>query len=201
METLQNGISCGKSVCRSLHPFPIKMWTTIFNSLSENNMWLLLVLSSYLCMKVNAVMRCPNVVKPCWPNKHLINNFRGGRVLRSGGWVLRGSGGQVLHGAEFSTGPSFGLGLVLRRAEFSGIHVACCTSVNAASYVSFRLMYRPSTPLKNKEMMTKWQLPQILQYLTPPKTRRMASGRSVSPVTLIDSQQIWQHVNKGWLSL
>ena len=118
-------ISCGKRLCRPLPTFPIEMCKTIFDSLSENHMWLLI--SNYLCIEVNAVMWCPNVVKPCWPNKHLVGNFSWGRVLRSGGRVLRGSGGpsspwgRVLRGADFSMGPSFGLGRVLRGAEFSGI--------------------------------------------------------------------------------
>ena len=118
-------VSCGKRLCRPLHTFPIEMCKTIFDSLSENHMWLFI--SNYLCMEVNAVMRCPDVVKPCWPNKHLVGNFNRGRVLRSGSQVLRGSGGssspwgRVLCGADFSMGPSFGLGRVLRWAEFSGI--------------------------------------------------------------------------------
>ena len=46
-------------------------------------------------------------------------NFSWGRVLRSGGRVLRGSGGRVLRGAEFSAGPTSPWGRVLAWAEFS----------------------------------------------------------------------------------
>ena len=56
---------------------PIEMCTTICYILSENHMWLLL--SSYLCMEVNAVMPCPNyVVKLCWSNKALDRQFQWG---------------------------------------------------------------------------------------------------------------------------
>ena len=71
-----------------------------------------------------------------WANTEAFpeRQFQWGRVLRSGGRVLRGIGaefsvewgpssprGRLLRGADFSMGPSLGLGRVLRGAEFSGI--------------------------------------------------------------------------------
>ena len=129
-------VTCGKRLCQPLPTFPLEMCKTIFDSLSENHMWLLI--SNYLCMEVNAVMRCPNVVNAAMLTKQALG---WGRVLRSGGRVLRDSRGpsspwgRVLRGVDFSMGPSFGLGRVLRGAEFSGILSRVGKSVNHSLHV------------------------------------------------------------------
>ena len=111
-------VSGGKRPCRPLPTFPIEMCKTIFDSLSENHMWLLR--SKYLCMEVNAVMRCPNVVKPCWPNKHLVGiSVAGAEFSAVGAEFSAVAGGRVLRGAEFSAGPTSPWGRVLVWAEFS----------------------------------------------------------------------------------
>ena len=111
-------VSGGKRPCRPLPTFPIEMCKTIFDSLSENHMWLLI--SKYLCMEVNAVMRCPNVVKPCWPNKHLVGiSVAGAEFSAVGAEFSAVAGGRVLRGAEFSAGPTSPWGRVLVWAEFS----------------------------------------------------------------------------------
>ena len=80
--------------------------------------WCLCIKTRCLCMEVNAVMRCPNVVNTAMLTKQALG---WGRVLR-GSRGPSSPWGRVLHGADFSMGPSFVLGRVLRGAEFSGIH-------------------------------------------------------------------------------
>ena len=70
---------------------------------------------------------CDILIKPCWPNKHLVVISVGAEFSSVGAEFSAVVGGpsspwgRVLRGVDFSMGPSFGLGRVLRGAEFSGM--------------------------------------------------------------------------------